>query len=132
MTYEQFKMIDHPRRQAPELTMGNTTAPIAYPHCHINGTKIDDLYSPLADVVSSLRETQRLLKLAAPNERDYYMIFGEFNRAVSQHTARLQWLDRLIKNLDAEREAIVDQMDEEPQTATTDTELELRKGPQIQ
>lgn len=76
------------------------------PIVHLNGTSKESLLEARQEVYDALNEAYRALREIAPNGRDYYVKPGLMEKAVEQHRRRQQVLDDLMKEIEAEMEAI--------------------------
>jgi hypothetical protein len=85
------------------------------PTVHLNGTSGEQLADGLARVWDALQDACRALRDAAPNGRDYYVQPDRNGKtalslAVDQYRRRLEVLQALLAEVDAEREGIADQL----------------------
>jgi hypothetical protein len=79
----------------------------AAPTVHLNGTGRAQLVEPLQAAARALRAAIAAVEDAAPNARDYYPQGpGAFERARSEHVARLARLQAVLGELSAVWESI--------------------------
>jgi hypothetical protein len=79
---------------------------VIVPIVHLNGDRKETLMDQLASVYAALRDAEDVLRDAAPNARNYYLVEGLFEQAVTQHRARQVQLDAIIQSVDAEMIAL--------------------------
>lgn len=86
--------------------MNRLIAPIA----HRNGTGETDLFEAFADAREHIRQGLEKLRLACPNQRDYYThpISGAWSSAKDQHADRVQRLTSVVDELNALSLAVLD------------------------
>ena len=78
------------------------------PTIHLNGTHPKDLYEANCEARDAIREAVRMLQRTAPNGRDYYPQGMEaLDRATREHSARLERLYAVAREMDALCEYIV-------------------------
>ena len=83
---------------------------IIFPTVHIGGTSQDALIDQLTDTISAIDAVQRTLRVAAPNERDYYPQGpAAFKQASRDHQARVECLEAVQAELQELAEHIADQ-----------------------
>lgn len=80
--------------------------PPVVPIVHMNGTSKAELIRLRDDAYAALNFAYRVLKLMAPNGRDYYPEPGKLELAIAQHTKRLQSVADLQASIETEMEAI--------------------------
>ena len=100
------------RHSENSLIMASDTIdqPLSVPSVHLNGTSKERLMSNLQDVTEKLREAYDAMKSAAPNGRDYYVQGPDaIGQAEVQHRGRLERIDSVIRDINAELEAISNQ-----------------------
>ena len=79
------------------------------PIVHLNGTSRESLIDGLLEVYNRLEGTREAWRRAAPNGRDYYLEPGRLEKAESQHRRRLEAIDHLQNDIEAEMNGISDQ-----------------------
>ena len=79
------------------------TSPIV-PTVHVNGTSREALMAQRSDAIRALHVARKALAEAAPNARDFPS--GGYPEAVTQHEQRLDAITKVIRSIDAERQAI--------------------------
>lgn len=79
-----------------------------FPTVHINGTSGQSLMDKLTDAEMVIHEAIKKVSETCPNERDYPG--GGFHMAVNEHTARVQKLTEVAKELDRLFMGVLDQM----------------------
>ena len=72
-----------------------TTETKTYPTSIFGGTRHDDLIERMNNLRGSLRETLDVLCATAPHARDY-LAPGEFEKARSEHNARVRAIETMI------------------------------------
>ena len=78
------------------------------PVIHSNGTAATTLIDDRSDCLEAFRELANHLNRLAPNGRDYYPIPGRMELATAQHVRRVNTLDKLMREIQDERNAICD------------------------
>jgi len=79
------------------------------PTLHLNGTSRVELLNQQLEALQALRLARLAMRAAAPNGRDYYpQGKGAFEKADSEHAARVRAIDDLLTNLEALAMAISD------------------------
>lgn len=69
------------------------------PVVHLNGTSKESLIEGYVNASEAVRAAIVALGEAAPNQRDYYLRPGTFERAEEQHMSRLQRLIDVMQEL---------------------------------
>jgi hypothetical protein len=78
-----------------------------FPTIHLNGTAKSDLFNPLLQAIAAVRLARRAVADTAPNGRDYYPQGpGAITAALAEHSARLDKLTEVLKELEEIAEAV--------------------------
>ena len=80
-----------------------------------NGTPPQDLVDQLTETVGAARQLLRALQLSAPNARDYQPWNGhqQWRVATQEHAKRVHAADQLMRELDAMRESVIEQTEDQ-------------------
>lgn len=77
------------------------------PTIHLNGTPKSHLLEGLEPAMRAAYELRNALAGMSPNARDYYVQGpGSFDRAATEHDARREALEKIIKDLEQQLEHI--------------------------
>jgi hypothetical protein len=86
--------------------MKTQTTGVVTPFLHSNGTSKKELLDLRKAAYRALIPVAGALKRMAPNGRDYYPDPGRMERAVAQHTRRIEVVRALMEELEQEAIAI--------------------------
>ena len=102
LAFEAVKEARDARRSKPDVTP---------PRVNLNGTSKDSLMEGYGRALEALRHAQAALAQTAPHGRDWQTLpdRGAFPRAQAQHVERLVALGKIIGELEALGEAVIDQ-----------------------
>jgi len=78
------------------------------PIIHMNGTAREELLALRQNAAHAIGQAQEALALMGPNARDYYVEPGRLEKAIAQHSRRVQALRDLYDEIVAEYQAIED------------------------
>ncbi len=62
------------------------------PTIHLNGTSAESLLEGYCDATDALLTAIKAMEACAPNARDYYVNDGDFSKARREHSARIEQL----------------------------------------
>jgi hypothetical protein len=83
---------------------------VVVPRIHLNGTAAKDLVEQQREVLRIANVLLIALRDASPNARDFYPLEpGSFERAVSQHRARVDAVEKVVEESKALFEALYEQ-----------------------
>ena len=87
----------------------STETQLVFPCVHMNGTGKQTLLDNLSSFYDAIEEARYHLKQAVPNGRDYYIGAWTLKDAMAQHMRRLEAIDAIQKDIEAEMELISEQ-----------------------
>jgi len=79
------------------------------PIVHLNGTSRQMLMDELEEAYYALGNAYDKVKASGPNGRDYYLMAGLFEKAVKQHTDRLEAIEGVRRSIAEQLTTISDQ-----------------------
>ena len=83
-----------------------------YPSVNLNGTSADVLMKQLRNALDALRTAYDALLDASPHGRDYQIGPWSWSDAIGAHNRRLQKLDEIKRELQAQLDEVMRQRDE--------------------
>jgi len=78
------------------------------PVVHRNGTSRAELLEQACDAGAAISRALNALYEAGPNQRDYYVKPGHWEKALAQHERRIETLKALLTELQAQAEGIAE------------------------
>lgn len=80
-----------------------------HPVVHPNGTAAEALLAQYTSAADALRDALEVLRAAAPNERDYYLLGKKAaQQAFAEHRARVERLTVTLRELETLAEHVLD------------------------